>query len=129
MEQLSVHAEPMNKWPAGFGHLLGCAQLALKGAVAVVLVRGNDWPDAEDGFRQEIATRYLPTLVMTGSRLGFNDPHDSLPLFEGRIAIDGNTTAYVCRNFSCDLPATSPRELARQLDETIEGFERSKVTE
>ena len=35
------------------------------------------------------------------------DPATSVvPLLAGRFAIDGRPTAFVCRNFACDLPTT-----------------------
>ena len=37
------------------------------------------------------------------------------PLCEGRPRIDGQDTAYVCRQFVCDAPTTDPEVLARQL--------------
>jgi uncharacterized protein YyaL (SSP411 family) len=39
-----------------------------------------------------------------------------LPLLESREAVGGLATAYVCRNYACDLPATDRATLARQLD-------------
>jgi uncharacterized protein YyaL (SSP411 family) len=40
----------------------------------------------------------------------------ALPLLASREAVGGRATAYVCRNFTCDLPATDRATLARQLD-------------
>jgi len=37
------------------------------------------------------------------------------PLTEGRPRVDGRDTAYVCRQFVCDTPATDPRTLAEQV--------------
>ena len=39
-----------------------------------------------------------------------------MPLLEGRTMVDGKTTAYVCRNYACELPVTDPAALARQLE-------------
>jgi len=39
-----------------------------------------------------------------------------VPLLEGRTAIDGKPTAYVCRNRACELPVTERTALAKQLD-------------
>jgi len=41
---------------------------------------------------------------------------EGIPLLEARTAVDGKATAYVCRNYACDLPATDRATLARQLD-------------
>jgi uncharacterized protein YyaL (SSP411 family) len=39
----------------------------------------------------------------------------AVPLLHDRVAIDGRATAYVCRNFACNLPVTDPAALADQL--------------
>ncbi|NEC87676.1 thioredoxin domain-containing protein [Streptomyces sp. SID12501] len=36
---------------------------------------------------------------------------DELPLLGGRILVGGEPTAYVCRNFTCDVPTTDPERL------------------
>jgi len=109
--QLAALAEPMSKWPNGFGHLLGVTDLALSGAIAVALVGESDAPDTS-ALAQTVAGRYLPRLVLVSAPPG----EAPVPLLEGRPAIDGSATAYVCRGFACDLPARDPVELARQLD-------------
>jgi uncharacterized protein YyaL (SSP411 family) len=64
---------------------------------------------------EETFGRYLPNRVVAGGRSG--DPATStLPLLEGREAIDGKATAYVCRNYACDLPVTDRDSLRQQLD-------------
>ena len=39
-----------------------------------------------------------------------------LPLLEARGMIDGKPTAYVCQNYVCQLPVTTPEDLAVQLE-------------
>ena len=39
----------------------------------------------------------------------------AVPLVRDRVAIDGRATAYVCRDFACNLPVTDPAALADQL--------------
>jgi len=63
-------------------------------------------------FLDEIHSYYLPNRVIVVSSTG----EEPIPLLEGRTAND-QTMAYVCRNFACRLPATSPDQLRRQLDD------------
>jgi uncharacterized protein YyaL (SSP411 family) len=46
-------------------------------------------------------------------------PDDGLgalvPVAEGKVALDGRATGYVCENRVCDLPTTDPAVFARQL--------------
>ena len=41
----------------------------------------------------------------------------AVALLHGRVAIDGQPTAYLCRDFSCRLPVTDPAALAALLEE------------
>jgi uncharacterized protein YyaL (SSP411 family) len=109
--QLAALAEPMAKWPHGFGHVLGVTDLALSGAIAVALVGGPDDPRT-GAMAAVVAGGYMPRLVLASAPPG----EAPVPLLEGRPAIDGAATAYVCRGFACELPARDTAELARQLD-------------
>ena len=39
----------------------------------------------------------------------------AIPLLEGREAIHGKTTAYVCEHFACHMPVTEEEVLAKQI--------------
>jgi uncharacterized protein YyaL (SSP411 family) len=57
-------------------------------------------------------SEYRPNLVVAFAR----DTRDAaVPLLADRPPLDGHATAYVCRNFVCELPVTKPEELAAQL--------------
>jgi uncharacterized protein YyaL (SSP411 family) len=40
---------------------------------------------------------------------------DLVPLLEGRGAVDGRATAYVCERFACRVPVTEPEALQAEL--------------
>ena len=56
---------------------------------------------------------FRPNQVLVGAD---NAGDHGLPLLEGRGMIDEKPAAYVCQNYACQLPVTSPDELAAQLD-------------
>jgi uncharacterized protein YyaL (SSP411 family) len=60
---------------------------------------------------REVFGRYLPNKVVACGE------DSDIPLLAGRRTIDGRPTAYVCRNFTCRTPVTSPEELGRILEE------------
>ena len=73
---------------------------------------------AGDGLQplvEEVFSRFLPNRVVAGSP-GDAAGAATLPLLASREAVGGRATAYVCRNYTCDLPATDRATLARQLD-------------
>jgi uncharacterized protein YyaL (SSP411 family) len=106
-------ADPMTKFPTAFGHLLGCADMELNGAIEVALVgEMNSAPFKT--LERVVAEQYVPSLVLAGGSPG----KDSLvKLLNDRPLIDGKPTAYVCRNYTCDKPVTEPESLAAQLEQ------------
>jgi uncharacterized protein YyaL (SSP411 family) len=107
---LETMAEPMARFPTAFGHALGAADLAVRGAVEVALAG-----DAGDARLQALARvvneRYVPSLVLAA---GAGDAMQGITLFEGRTP--GEPTAYVCRAYACDAPTDDPAVLATQLE-------------
>jgi uncharacterized protein YyaL (SSP411 family) len=108
---LETLAEPMARHAPAFGHLLGAADLAVDGAVELVLVG----QPAADDFRtlaSAAAVRYVPSLVLDGGPPG--DPSAG-PLRADRPMLNGRATAYVCRHSTCELPTADAETLATQL--------------
>ena len=108
---LDSAAEPMARYATMFGHLLGAADLAVHGGVEVALA-GD--PGAEDhrALARAVAARYVPSLVLAGGR---GDAVRGIALMEGRAAIGGRATAYVCRHYACGAPVTDSAALDAQL--------------
>jgi uncharacterized protein len=109
---LETHAEPMARFPTAFGHLLGCAEMEINGAIEVALV-GERKSAAFKALEQAVAERYVPSLVLAG---GAVKKGSHVKLLEDRPLVDGKPTAYVCRGYSCDRPVTEPDALSDQLE-------------
>ncbi len=106
-------ADLMSRHPTGFGRFLCAHDFNLGPITEVALV----WPGG-DGARPlaaEVFGRYLPNRVVVGAAEGDARSVAGVPLLESRQTIEGKATAYVCRNFACDLPVTDTEALARQL--------------
>ncbi len=85
--------------PQSFGHALQALDWQLSGSREVALV-GDDGSLAE-----AVRGRFRPRLVLAGG-----DPA-GVPLLEGREAVDGLPSAYVCENFTCARPVHGAGEL------------------
>ena len=105
-------AEPMAQHPTAFGHLLGVAELLTFGAVELALV-GDPARDDTRALQRAAASLYTAPLVMAGGA-----ERADVALLEGRAAVGGRATAYVCRNYTCDVPAQEPEVLRAQLAAT-----------
>jgi uncharacterized protein YyaL (SSP411 family) len=107
-------ADLMARHPGGFGRFLCALDFQLGPVVEVALVTPRG---ASDGaLAREVFGRYLPNRAVAGMVAGDTAAATGIPLLEGRQAVDGRATAYVCENYACQLPVTEPAALARQLE-------------
>jgi uncharacterized protein YyaL (SSP411 family) len=115
LKALRPMADLMARYSSGFGRFLSALDFHLGPVVEVALIT----PPAGDGLRAltaEVFGRYLPNRVVTGMVAGDANAAAGVPLLTGRETVEGKATAYVCRNYACDLPVTDREALARQLD-------------
>jgi uncharacterized protein len=103
---LSLFSEPAIRHPEAFAHLLRALDFHLSPTREVALV-GEDVSELAAVVRSELR----PHLVVAASAEGSDVP----PLLEGRTTVEGRPTAYVCQNFTCQLPVTDPAKLREQL--------------
>jgi len=109
LESLS---EMITRYPTGFGHLLGCADTEVNGAIEVALI-GDIRSAPFKVLERVVAEQYVPSLVLAGGPPSVNSP---VKLLNDRPLIDDNPTAYVCRAYTCDKPVTEPAALSVQLE-------------
>ena len=65
---------------------------------------------------REVWRRYLPNKVVALADERDERARAVVPLLRDRPALGGRPTAYVCENYTCRQPVTTPQELAAQLD-------------
>ncbi|HXD99283.1 MAG TPA: thioredoxin domain-containing protein [Candidatus Acidoferrum sp.] len=106
-------ADLLGRHPTAFGRFLCALDFHLGPKIEVALVTSGG---AGEPLAQEVFGRFLPNRVVAGMVAGDARAAAGLPLLEGRGMIDGKTTAYVCRNYACELPVTDRTALARQLE-------------
>jgi uncharacterized protein YyaL (SSP411 family) len=100
------------RYPSAFGHVLGAADMLINGAVEVAIVGDVGTADFR-ALERAVAERYVASLVLAG---GAPRTDDSIALLSARDARGGHATAYVCRGYTCDEPATSVQQLTAQLE-------------
>jgi hypothetical protein len=98
----------MTRYPTAFGHLLGCADMVVNGAVEVAIAGEPRSPDFH-ALAQTLGDEYVPSLVLAGGQAG------EVVLLRDRPSRRGKATAYVCRSYACDEPVTEPERLREQL--------------
>jgi uncharacterized protein YyaL (SSP411 family) len=96
---LASLAGAMATLPTAFTHALGALDLVVGGVTEIAVV--GDRPDLVEAARR----RYQPRAV-----LAWGEPFPS-PLWEGRR----EGLAYVCRDYACSAPTSTPEDLETQL--------------
>ncbi|MBA2637932.1 MAG: thioredoxin domain-containing protein, partial [Solirubrobacterales bacterium] len=92
--------------PQAFGHLMQAIDFRLAPVREVALV-GDDLAP----LLRVVRARFRPHVVLAGG----GGPNPAIPLLQGRSAVAGAPTAYVCERFACRRPVSSPEELAALL--------------
>jgi hypothetical protein len=108
-------ADLMARHPTAFGRFLCALDFNIGPRVELALVAPRALDEVMPLAREAFG-RYLPNLVAAASVGSRPETATGIPLLEGRGAVDGRPTAYVCRNYACELPVTDAGALARQLD-------------
>ena len=103
----------MSQYPMGAGHWLSALDFYLATVKEVAII--GDGATAARELAAEVYRHYLPNRVLVGLDGDDDSGTSELPLVKGRGRIGGRATAYVCRNYTCDLPVVEPEGLARQL--------------
>ncbi|GIL15168.1 MAG: thioredoxin domain-containing protein [Chloroflexota bacterium] len=94
--------------PLGFAWWLCALEFELAPPKEIAIVGA----DAEN-LLQVVFGEYRPNQVVAWKRANADSV---IPLLEGRAAMSGKATAYVCEKFACQRPVTAPDALATQLN-------------
>ena len=95
--------------------MIAAVDFALAGPAELAIVGDPAQPETQVLLRQIHAT-YLPNRVIMLHNPNQPDASVKSPLLAKRTLVDGKPAAYVCRNFTCQRPVTTPTELVRLLD-------------
>jgi uncharacterized protein YyaL (SSP411 family) len=102
--------------PTAFAHLLGAIDRAVHPSVEIAVV-GDPSDPATAALVREVTGRVLPGAVLLVAPPGVGA--DLSPLLLDRGQVDGRPTAYVCRDYACELPVTDPDALRLRLDAAV----------
>ncbi len=105
-QHLSRIAQGMGRWLSNV-----CFYTSAPKEIAII---GDPSSEDTQALTKVVYQRFLPNKVVAGSP-GPAPENKATPLLQDRVMIDGKPTAYVCENYSCQLPVTTPDELATQL--------------
>ena len=102
----------VEKHPYGFARLLGALDFYLSTPKEIALI-GDLNSETGKALLQTVYAAYLPNKIVVAS--SGKEDNSGIPLLQNRPQRNGHPTAYVCENFACKAPVTTPEELQRQL--------------
>jgi uncharacterized protein YyaL (SSP411 family) len=98
-------------YPTAFAQWLQALDFALARPKEIAIIGDPAAADTRALLRV-VRGVYRPNQVVA---VGSPDHETTIPLLAGRNAMNGMATAYVCENFTCQMPVTDPEALAGQL--------------
>jgi uncharacterized protein YyaL (SSP411 family) len=115
MTIMRMMKQVIGRYPNAFGYVLCAIDLYLSDCKEIAII-GNPESHEVRELLEEIYRGYLPNKVVAGVRP--SGAQNGVPrLLEGRGLVDGKPAVYVCRNYTCLAPATTPEELSARLKE------------
>ena len=103
----------MIQFPTGAGHWLSVLDFYLSDQKEAVIVTapGSDGPNE---MLRRLASTLLTSAVIVSAPQDAADA-SQWPVFQGRSVIHDRPTAYICRNYACQLPTTDPDTMMSQV--------------
>ena len=110
---LASFADSLARFPGAFSHLMTALDryLAVPQEVAIV---GRPGHEDTESLLAVVRRAYLPNTAVALRRPDEGE-NELIPLLDGRTALEGKATAYVCERFACQRPVTAADDLAWQL--------------
>ena len=112
LEALRLVYGAMGQHPQAFGHALRALDFYLGDPPEIVVI-GTDEPEHE--LISVVRETFLPNKVLIVARSPSPSDREAVPLLREREPIDGQPTAFVCHQGTCNLPVTTGEELRAQL--------------
>ena len=109
---ISALQSPMSQYPGAFTYWLGSLEFALAGPKEIAVIGDSKHIDTRQ-MLDTLQLNYFPNQVVAATIEDNIEGHP--PLVEGRPSKEGQTTVYVCQNFTCKQPITNPSDLKELL--------------
>ncbi len=108
--------------PTAFARLM-CAVDFYHGPSREIVIAGDSDADAAKKLIGTVRQRYLPNTIVTLIDPGSANAAaaaKALPLLDSRPLVGGKAAAYVCENYACKMPVTSPDKLTKLLETKVQ---------
>ncbi len=107
-------APALDRNPSMFGRMLAAVDRSLGAPVDVVVAAVDAGDPMARSLRVAVTRPYVPDLVLASVADG--EATATWPLFEGKAALDGAATAFVCRGYACEAPTADVATAVAQVE-------------
>ncbi|QMU62356.1 MAG: DUF255 domain-containing protein [Gammaproteobacteria bacterium] len=103
--------------PTALSEMILAVDYYLDNPKEIVIVTPQDKKQDAEHFIKKYRENYLPNKVLIVLSEGSEQSNvaNSIPLVKGKIAMQGETTAYVCEQGTCKLPTSDPQIFSQQI--------------
>jgi uncharacterized protein YyaL (SSP411 family) len=119
MRALKFFMPAVEKSPQSFSQVLIALDYGISPSQEIVIV-GDPSSSEVESLVAVVWERFLPDAVFAGVPVDsdglVSGPLKGLPVAQGRSLVNGKAAVYVCENYACKAPVTSPAELRSTLD-------------
>jgi hypothetical protein len=114
---MDYFSEQIKRYPPAMVQML-CAWDQHTAKQEQIVIAGKRKAEDTENLLKKVHESYSPGRLVLLAAGGENQQFlaQKLPFLKDVAMIDGKATAYVCRNFTCNLPVTDPEELEKLLD-------------
>ncbi|MFH1194223.1 MAG: thioredoxin domain-containing protein [bacterium] len=103
------NSDAANNSPSAFTHLINAFNFASGPSYEIIIAGEPDW-DSTKNMIEIVNQDFIPNKVVM---LADENLKNIFPHLAGYIFIEGKATAYVCKNYACELPVNEPHQLAK----------------
>ena len=104
----------MLQFPTGAGHWLSVLDFYLSDHKEAVIVTAPNG-DGPREMLNRLASTYQTSVIIISAPVQTDTDAALWPVFKDRSAIDDKPTAYICRNYACQLPTNNPETMMSQI--------------
>jgi uncharacterized protein YyaL (SSP411 family) len=115
---LRMVADQARRFPSGFGRALSALDFYVSQPREIAIIGETGSAQVRELMRP-VWQQFLPNRVVAMANPSESEAQNLVPLLRERGMVNSQATAYVCENFTCKEPVTSPQALALQLSEPV----------
>ena len=114
----NTFSEEISNYPSRYTQLLCAMEFAFYPSYEIIIA-GNKDSDETKKMLKEIFLNFIPNKVVALNTLlkEKNNILKEMPILKNKIPINGKTTAYICKNYTCKLPTTDINKILELLTE------------